>query len=90
MRHYIEAYNRGDVKAMTALFAAHGSILDGLAPHVWNGPTACEDWYRDAMVAGEHEGAADSPVPPLSSPFVRPCRMSPDNENGDERAASST
>jgi ketosteroid isomerase-like protein len=59
VRHYIDAFNKSDVKAMTALFAVPGSILDGLAPHVWNGPTACEDWYRDAMVAGKHEGAVD-------------------------------
>lgn len=59
VRHYIDAFNKGDVKAMTALFAVPGSILDGLAPHVWNGPTASEDWYRDAMIAGEHEGAVD-------------------------------
>ncbi len=35
------------------------SILDGLAPHVWSGPAACENWYRDVLVAAEHEGATD-------------------------------
>ena len=35
------------------------SILDGMAPHVWHGPTACQDWYRDALVEGEHAGAKD-------------------------------
>src|SRR5262249_60928728 len=39
-------------------FDDSGSILDGLPPHVWQGPTACEDWYRQAMEAGEQEGAA--------------------------------
>jgi len=33
------------------------SILDGMAPHIWHGPTACEEWYRDAMTEGEHLGA---------------------------------
>jgi hypothetical protein len=43
---------------MTALFDPSGSILDGLPPHVWQGPTACQDWDRQAMEAGEREGAA--------------------------------
>lgn len=57
VRHYIESLNKGDPKAMAATCAVPMSILDGVAPHVWVGPTACEDWYRDAMVAGEHKGA---------------------------------
>lgn len=59
IRQYIGAFNKGDAKAMAACFALTGSILDGLAPHVWSGPTACENWYRDVLVAAEHEGAMD-------------------------------
>ncbi len=44
---------------MAACFAVPAFILDGLAPHVWDGPTACEDWYRDVLVAAEHEGATN-------------------------------
>ena len=55
---YICAFNRGDVKAMAATCAVPMSILDGLAPHAWQGPTASEDWYRDVLAAGEREGAA--------------------------------
>jgi ketosteroid isomerase-like protein len=57
VRQYVEAFNNGDVKAMAATCAGPASILDGLPPHVWQGPTACEDWYRDVMAAGEREGA---------------------------------
>jgi hypothetical protein len=53
------AFNKGDVKTMVALFDESGSILDGLPPHVWHGPTACQNWYREALEAGEREGAAD-------------------------------
>ena len=28
-----------------------------MAPHVWQGPTACLDWCRDVLVAGEREDA---------------------------------
>ena len=62
VRRYIEGINKGDVKAMAATCAVPMSILDGMAPHVWHGPTASEDWYRDAMTEGEHLGAADYSV----------------------------
>jgi ketosteroid isomerase-like protein len=57
VRGYVDAFNRSDVAAMTAACDAPMSILDGLPPHAWQGPSACEDWYRDVMAAGEHEGA---------------------------------
>ena len=62
VHQYINAFNKGDLKAMAASFGNSGLILDGLAPHVWYGPTAAEDWYRDAMIAGEHEGASEYSV----------------------------
>jgi ketosteroid isomerase-like protein len=58
VHQYIDAFNRGDVKAMAAAFAVPGSILDGMTPHVWHGPTATEDWYRDVLAEGEHAGAS--------------------------------
>ena len=57
VRSYADAFNKGDVKAMAALFDGSGSILDGMAPHVWQGPTACQDWYREVLKEGEHAGA---------------------------------
>jgi hypothetical protein len=32
VREYIDAFNKGDVKTMAAIFAVPGSILDGMAP----------------------------------------------------------
>jgi len=49
VRQYIDAFNEGDREAMVATFAVPGSILDGMAPHVWQGPTASQDWYRDVL-----------------------------------------
>lgn len=37
VRLYVAAFNKGDVKTMAASFASPGSILDGLAPHLWHG-----------------------------------------------------
>jgi ketosteroid isomerase-like protein len=59
VRQYIDAFNKGDAKVMAATFAVPGSILDGMAPHVWQGPTATQDWYRDVLVEGEQHGASD-------------------------------
>ena len=59
VHQYIQAFNKGDVGAMAAACANPTSILDGLAPHVWQGPTACTDWYRDVLAAGEREGASN-------------------------------
>jgi ketosteroid isomerase-like protein len=59
VRQYIDGFNRSDAKAMAAAFAVPGSILDGMASHVWHGPTAAEDWYRDVLIEGEQHGASD-------------------------------
>ena len=57
VRQYIDAFNNGDMEAMASVCDASTSILDGMAPHVWQGPTACRDWYRDVLAVGEKEGA---------------------------------
>ena len=36
---YVNAFNKGDATEMGMAFAVPGSILDGMAPHVWHGPT---------------------------------------------------
>jgi hypothetical protein len=59
VRTYVDAFNRGDAPMMAAAFADTGSILDGMAPHVWQGPTATQDWYRDVLVEGKQHGASD-------------------------------
>lgn len=56
-RDYVDAFNRGDADAMAACFASEGTILDGMAPHLWQGPSAPRDWYRDVLDEGEHVGA---------------------------------
>ena len=58
VRQYIDAFNKGDKDTMAATCAPTSSILDGMAPHVWQGPTACQDWYRDVLAEGEQHGAS--------------------------------
>ncbi|ALI25301.1 YybH family protein [Mycolicibacterium fortuitum] len=59
VRAYVDAFNAGDAKAMAAVCADPMQILDGMSPHVWQGPTAAEDWYADALAEGEHLGVSD-------------------------------
>ncbi len=59
VRKYIDAFNKGDTAGMAAMFAIPGSILDGMAPHVWQGPTAAQDWYRDVLIEGKQHGASE-------------------------------
>jgi ketosteroid isomerase-like protein len=57
VRQYVDAFNSGDAEAMAAACADPMQILDGMSPHVWQGPTAAQDWYRDAVAEAEHAGA---------------------------------
>ena len=59
VRQYLDGFNKGDAKLMAASFADTGSILDGMAPHLWQGPTAAQDWHRDVLIEGRQHGASD-------------------------------
>ena len=59
VRKYIDGFNKGDAEVMAETFAVPGSILDGMAPHVWHGATAARDWYRDVLIEGGQHGASD-------------------------------
>lgn len=59
VRQYIDHFNKGDADGMAEVFSVTGSILDGMPPHLWLGPTAARDWYRDVLIEGEQHGASD-------------------------------
>jgi len=37
VNQYLDAFNKGDGNAMAPTSAVPGSILDGMAPHIWQG-----------------------------------------------------
>ena len=37
VRQYIDGFNKSDVEVMAATFAVPGAVLDGMAPHLWQG-----------------------------------------------------
>jgi SnoaL-like domain len=57
-RRYIDGFNSGDATPMAAACADPMQILDGMPPHVWQGSTAAEDWWRDALAEGEYLGVS--------------------------------
>ena len=59
VKQYVDGFNNGDVEVMASTFDEQGSILDGLPPHAWQGPTASRDWYRDVMAEGMNHGASN-------------------------------
>ncbi|OBI98525.1 YybH family protein [Mycobacterium asiaticum] len=59
VRAFADAFNAGDAKAMSAVCADPMHILDGMSPHVFQGPTAAEDWYAHAVAEAEHFGITD-------------------------------
>jgi len=69
VRLYIDTFNNGDAKAMAAVCSDPMQILDGMAPHIWQGPTATEDWYRDVLTEGEHLGVG---LPPAGVDAIHP------------------
>lgn len=58
VRNYTDAFNRGDARGQAAACADQMQILDGMSPHVWQGPTAAEDWWKDVLAEGKHLGAS--------------------------------
>jgi len=58
VQRYIDAFNQGDVEQMAGAFADSAAILDGMPPHLWQGPAATREWYRDVLIEGELHGAS--------------------------------
>ena len=87
VRFYVDCFNSGDIAAMAATCDVPMSILDGMPPHVWHGPAASQDWYRDMLITGKREmvpqttsslwaspGMSSSPATTPTWRFRRPCR----------------
>ena len=70
---YVEAFNNGDSAAMAANCADPMQILDGMSPHVWQGSTAAEDWWKDVRAEGDHLGASGYRIA-LGEPQARRCQ----------------
>ena len=59
VRKYFDAFNKGDQAAMANTFAVPGFIFYGMAPHVWQGVSATDNWYRDVLSKGKQHNVSD-------------------------------
>ena len=62
VRQFVDAFNKGDTKAVVAACAPSTSIIDDFAPHVWDGPTACADWTSAYDADAKKNGITDGIV----------------------------
>ena len=46
VKQLADTQNKGDMKSFVALCAAQAVIVDEFAPFVWQGATACSDWWN--------------------------------------------
>jgi hypothetical protein len=59
VQRYVEAFNAGDEDGLAECFVENGSILDGMAPYVYSGPSATREWHRHAVALAEHPCITD-------------------------------
>ncbi|HEY2357619.1 MAG TPA: nuclear transport factor 2 family protein [Phenylobacterium sp.] len=59
---FIDAFDKGDIKAAEATHEADASILDEMAPHQWHGPGAFMAWVGDLMKSSAAAGQTEEKV----------------------------
>jgi ketosteroid isomerase-like protein len=47
IHHWVDSFNKGDMKSMAAACADEASIIDDFPPHEWHGPGTCAKWFSD-------------------------------------------
>jgi len=62
VHQYVDAFNKGDVKAATALCTDQASIIDEFPPHEWHGAGACTTWMNDYDADARKNGITDGIV----------------------------
>jgi len=67
VRQFVDGFNKGDMKVMSATCAEQTSILDEFPPHEWHGAGACAKWAGDYDADAKKNGITDGVVT-LSAP----------------------
>lgn len=62
VHQFVDAFNKGDTKAMIAACAERTSIIDEFPPHEWQGAGACAKWIADYDVDAKKNGITDGAV----------------------------
>src|ERR1700681_1795367 len=67
VHQFVDGFNKGDMKVMSASCAEQTSILDEFPPHEWHGAGACAKWAGDFEADAKKNGITDGAVT-LSTP----------------------
>jgi ketosteroid isomerase-like protein len=62
VRKFVESFNKGDMKALTATCADQASIIDEFPPYEWHGSGACAKWTDDYGADAKKNGITDGVV----------------------------
>lgn len=53
---YLAAFNKGDQKAWASFCLGNTTIVDEIAPYIWQGANACTDWWKDLDAVSKKNG----------------------------------
>lgn len=62
IRQFADAFNKGDMKTAKALHVAQPVITDEVAPYIWSGANAFDNWGADLGKAEAAEGKSGGKV----------------------------
>jgi ketosteroid isomerase-like protein len=62
VKQYMDAVDKGDMKAMLDECGAQTSIIDEFPPHLWQGTTGCADWANDFVAFSKKNNMTDEAV----------------------------
>jgi len=62
VHQFVDAFNKGDAKAVAAACSDQTSIVDEFPPHEWHGAGGCAKWMQDYDAAAKQEGITDGVV----------------------------
>jgi hypothetical protein len=67
INQFVDAFNKGDMKAALAACTEVTSIIDEFPPHEWHGAGACAKWMADYAADATKNGIKDGVVRLMST-----------------------
>jgi ketosteroid isomerase-like protein len=62
VNHFVDGFNRGDMKVLLSSCAEETSIIDEFPPYEWHGAGACKTWMNDYDANAKKNGITDGLV----------------------------
>jgi hypothetical protein len=62
VKQYLDSFNKGDSDKAAGLCTPQPVIVDDFPPHLWQGATACSDWWNALVAFDKNSGITDEHV----------------------------